>query len=257
MRSFLLSWVLLAVLPLGAQEVGYWQLDVHANSGTLGGHYVGTEGGQAYAVDLQNDLGLASAGLKVGLGYGLEYQGHGFALELSTDALNFTGSKKITENVTVNGQTYSAGGVVTSSVKTTTSELVWTLREGTSHPGWFGFDACIRDVGVSLTAQGSVSGVTQSASYSGSLPLPMVGLSAGFQLDDGTVVARAYFHTMYFFGASYNVYGADLRYFPVLWGGFRAYTTVAQLKVPNGSIWSNLDIALNQNTYGVGGVLRF
>ena len=257
MRSLFAFLLLLAALPLGAQEVGYWQLDVHATSGSLGGHYTGTQDGQPYAVDLQNDLGLASAGLKVGLGYGLEYQGPGYALELSTDALNFTGSNKITENVTVNGQTYSAGGVVTSSVKTTTSELVWTIREQTSHPAWFGLDLCVRDVAVSLNVQGTVAGQTQSASYSGSLPVPLVGIAAGFQLNDGTVVARGFFHTMYFFGATYNVYGADLRYFPVLWGGFRAYTTVAQLKVPSGSIWSNLDIALNQNTYGVGGVLRF
>jgi len=257
MRSLLVSLALLAALPLGAQEVGYWQLDVHANTGNLAGHYVGTQNGQPYAVDLQRDLNLADAGFKVGLGYGLEYQGHGFALQLSTDAVNFTGSSKINESVTVNGQTFSAGGVVTSTVKTTTSELAVTIREQTSHPAWLGLDFCVRDVGVSLNATGTVAGVSQTASYSGSVPLPLVGVSAGFQLDDGTVVARGYFHTMYFFGASYNVYGADLRYFPVLWGGFRAYATVAQLKVPTGSIWSNLDIALNQNTYGAGAVLRF
>ena len=70
-------------------------------------------------------------------------------------------------------------------------------------------------------------------------------------------MARGFFHTFYLFGASYNVYGADLRYFPVLWGGIRVFTTVSTLKMPNSSVWNNLDLALNQDTYGVGGVLRF
>ena len=248
---------LLAALPMAAQEVGYWSVDLHANTGSLAGHFIGSQGGQPFFLDLKDDLALADTGFKVGYGYGLEYQGPRHALALTSDAMSFKGSNKLTRDIIVNGQTYTAGGVVNSTVKTTIMDLTWTIRQATSHEAWVGIDLGVRSVGADVSAQGLVAGVSQSASYSGTLALPQIGLSAGLQVDDGTFVARGFFHTFYLFGASYNVYGADLRYFPVLWGGIRVFTTVSTLKMPNSSVWNNLDLALNQDTYGVGGVLRF
>ena len=259
MRFFPILVLLAALLPLpvAAQEVGYWSMDLHANTGSLAGHFVGSQGGQLFFLDLKNDLGLTDTGFKVGYGYGLEYQGPRYALALTSDTLSFKGSHKLTEDIIVNGQTYTAGGVVTSTVKTTVMDLTWTVRQATSHAAWVGIDMGVRSVGADVSAQGVVGGTSQSAAYSGTMALPQIGLSAGFQMDDGTLVARGFFHTFYLFGASYNVYGADLRYFPVIWGGIRVFTTVSTLKVPSSSVWNNLDLALNQDTYGVGGVLRF
>ena len=122
------------------------------------------------------------------------------------------------------------------------------------NPAMPGFDLTLHQIAVNMAAQGG----GLSASYGNSLTLPMVGASAGFQLADGTVVGRAYFHALYFFGgANYTSYGADLRYFPVVWGGFRVFANMANLKLPSGSIWSGCDIALGQANYGLGGVVRF
>ena len=255
---FLPILALLAALPLGAQEVGYWSLELHANTGTLAGHFTGSQGGQPFFMDLKDDLGVVDNGFKVGYGYGLEYQGPRHALMFTSDTMNFTGSNKLTRDIIVNGTTYPTGGVVTSTVKTTIMDFTWTIRQATSHPAWVGIDLGARSVGAGVNAQGPVAGgASQGASYYGTMGLPQIGLSAGFQLDDGTLVARAYAHAFYLFGASYNVYGADIRYFPAVWGGVRVFANVASLKVPSSSVWSNLDLALDQSTYGLGGVLRF
>ena len=274
MRSFLVPLGLLAALPLCAQGGGQWSVDVHATAGTLTGHYLGTLNGNAFNVDLNNDLALASTGHKAGVG--LEYQGPRFGLELSMDDQAYTGNGIVPETVTVNGQTFGMGAQVVSAVKTTTLVLNWTIRALTFEEGWFGVDLGVRDLVMDLSTQGTVTnasvnasgnpvtvngsavpGTTASASYKGSLPLPMAGLSGGFYLFGGSLLGRAYYHLLEYSGASYTCVGADLRYFPVDWVGVRAFANAAKLKIPTGSLKNQVDIGLDQTASGVGVVFRF
>ena len=274
MRSFLVALGLLAALPVCAEGGGQWSVDVHSTTGTLGGHYRGTLNGEAFSMDLKNDLALASTGNKAGVG--LEYQGPRFGLELSMDAQSYTGNNAVPEPVTVNGQSYGTGAQVASTVKTTTLVLNWTIRALTFEEGWFGVDLGVRDLVMNVSTVGSVTnasltangtpitvngsgfpGTSASASYKGSLPLPMIGLSGGVYLFGGSVLGRAYYHLLEYSGASYTSVGADLRYFPVDWAGVRVFANAAKLKIPTGSLKNEVDIGLDQTASGVGVVFRF
>ena len=266
MRPVLVTLGLLAAMPLCAQEqLGRWNLDVHTCTGTLKGHYIGTQSGEPFSVDLQTDLGLSSSGSKIG--YGIEYQGHRFGLELSRDAQNFKGSQYITRQVTINGQAFGEGGLVTSAVNTSTTTFNWTIRCLSLEHIWLGIDLGTRVVTMDMSANGvgtsslvdgyAIPGTTVSSAYSGTIPLPLVGLSAGFSLE-GYLVGRAYYHTLQYSGASYNVTGFDLRFFPTPWLGIKGYTNMAKLRIPAGAISKdNADIALDQTGSGFGVVLRF
>jgi len=265
MRVSRLPFLLAAVLPLAAQApaAGNWFLDVHSVTGALTGHYHGTQGGQPFQVDLQNDLDLASTGNK--LGVGMEYQGPRFGLELSMDTQTYRGSNPSNGNVVIDGETFGSGGGVTSRVKAITSVLNWTIRYLTFPESWLGIDLGVRDVAMTIEATGPLASgaggfvpdLDGSVTWKGSVPLPMVGLSGGLDLLDNTLVMRAYVHTLEYSGASYNVAGADLRYFPTLHAGLRVFTNVSRLKIPSGSIKRDIDLALGQNASGLGVVVRF
>jgi hypothetical protein len=263
MRSLLAALGLLASLPLAAQEAGRWNLDIHNTSGTLSGHYDGITSGQPFQVDLGDDLALNRSGNA--LGFGAEYQGPRFGLELSVDPETFKGVNAPVRNITIDGQTFAAQTQVSSRVKATTTVLNWTIRCLTFDQGWLGVDLGVRAVSMNINASGTVqasaNGVPYSTaggvSYTGTIPLPMVGVAGGFDLLDRALVARAYYHTLDVSGASYNVAGADLRWFPVDWVGIRVFTSSAKLKIPDNSIKKNIDIALNQAINGIGVVFQF
>jgi len=268
MRGLRVALLLSAVLPLGAQDAGNWFLDVHSVTGTLTGHYVGTQGGEPWNVDLQNDLGLGSTGNKLGLG--VEYQGPRFGLELSADEQTFIGANAISRDILIDGEAFGAGGTVNSRVKAITSVLNWTIRVFTSPEWWVGIDLGVRDVAVNIRAQGPVAaggggsaltgivpGLNGSVAWSGTVPLPVLGLSGGLDLWENSLVLRGYFHTLENAGAHYNVAGADLRYFPTLHVGARIFANSSKLSIPVGSIKSDIDLALGQTAAGLGVVARY
>jgi len=258
MRSFIVPLCLLVAAPLCAEgEPGHWFLDVHSVSGTLDGHYIGLQSGNDFSVDLKNDLGIGSKGTKPG--FGLEYQGHRFGLELSSNQTEFTGSQAINRQVTINGQSFSAGALVNSDVKFQTTTFNWTIRALTWDNAWVGIDLGVRAINVTLDATGynALSGVSAWANYKGGLPLPQVGLSTGVKFMEGRVLARAYYHTLNYKSASFVVTGADVRVFPLSWLGVMAYVNQAKLNVPQSAINDSANVVLNQNTTGGGVVLRF
>jgi len=259
MRSFIVPLCLLAALPLCAQEKesGHWFLDVHSVSGTLDGHYIGLQSGNNFSVDLKGDLGIAANGTKPG--FGLEYQGHRFGLELTSNETDFKGSQVVNRQVTINGQSFSAGALVDSTVKFQTTTFNWTIRALTWEHAWLGVDLGVRAINVNLAATGvnALSGVSAYANYKGGLPLPQVGLSTGVKFLHGRVLARAYYHTLNYKSASFVVTGADLRVFPVSWVGLMAYVNQAKLNVPQSAINDSANVVLNQNTTGGGVVFRF
>jgi hypothetical protein len=258
MRSLLISLGLLAALPLCADDaVGRWNLDVHTYKGTLDGHYLGVDSGEPFQVDLKNDLGLVRDKSKTG--FGLEYQGHRFGLEVSMDGQDYVGSNTINRAVTINGQTFNVGAKITSTVKSTTTVVNWTIRALSFDYVWLGVDLGARGVSLDLKAAGyePFTSYSATAAYKIDYPVPQIGVSAGFNAFGGRVVGRGYYHFPKYSGASYIVTGADLRIFPISWLGIRAFTTTAKLNVPRGSINKDIDITLDQSGSGFGVVLRF
>ena len=258
MRFPLASLLLLIALPALAQGVErHWYLDVHRFTPSLSGHYQGTSDGNPFLVDFKDDLALAKDKTKIG--YGLEYQGTRFGLELSRDEQDYAGSNRINRNVTINGQTFNANTVVTSSFKATNNTLNWTIRYLTWPQFWLGLDLGARATETEIHAA-SNSGLLQAtvtADYKPTLPLPQVGPSLGFTALRGRVVGRAMVHLLAYKGSTYTHSGADLRFFPLSWLGIRAFVDDEHFRVPKGSIKSDLDITLNRSGAGLGVVARF
>jgi hypothetical protein len=250
--------MLLAALPAFSQGMEkHWYLDVHRFTPSLSGHYYDTSSGNPISLDLKDDLGLDRDSAKAG--FGLEYQGPRFGLELARDAQDYSGQKQLTRNITINGQTFTANTVVTSALKTTTYSLNWTIRYLAWPAFWLGLDLGGEAIETKIDASGVVP-VTQlaaSADYKTTLPAPQIGPSLGFVAADGKLVGRAMVHYLAYKGATYTHAGADLRFFPISWLGVRVFADSERFKVPKDSLKSDLDVGLDRSGAGVGIVARF
>ena len=258
MRCSMAGLALLIALPAFSQGTErHWYLDVHHFSPSMTGHFQGTSNNQPISVDLKDDLGLGKDKTKVG--FGAEYQGPRFGLEFSRDEQDYAGNNKVNRSITINGQTFTANTVVTSRVKATNSTLNWTIRAFKWPNFWLGLDLGARATRVELDASGvqPFTGVTATANYKVTLPIPQVGPSLGFTAFDGRLVGKGMFHLLGYKGCSYTHTGADLRYFPISWLGVRAYFDNEHFRVPKGSIKDDLDVLLDRNGTGFGLVARF
>ena len=258
MRHLFVTLCLSAALPLCAYDgSGSWFLDVHSTTGTLTGHYVGLQNSQPFDVDLQSDLGITADKAKIGGGF--EYQGHRFGLELASNEVDFAGSRVVDKAVTINGQTFNVGALVNSTVKAKTTTFNWTIRALSFDHFWIGFDLGVRGMTMDLAASGvnGFTGVTATAAYTLNAPVPQIGLATGIRLWNNRIIGRAFYHTLAYHGASFNVAGADLRFFPISWLGIMAFTNTAKLNVPQDSISNSANIVLNQGASGLGLVARF
>jgi hypothetical protein len=250
--------VLLSALPACAQGAeSHWYLDVHRFTPTLTGHYNDTSGGNPVAVDFQNDLALAKDQAKVG--YGLEYQGPRFGLAFSSDEEDYAGRHTIAEKIVINNQTFNANTLVTSSLKATNYNLNWTIRAFRWPQFWLGLDLGARATQLKLDATGvePFTGVTASAAYKTTLPIPQVGPSLGFTGFHNRLVARASYHLLAYKGCTYSHTSADLRIFPLSWLGIMVFADDEHARVPQGSIKSTLDATLDRSGTGLGIVARF
>jgi hypothetical protein len=249
---------LLIALPACAQGVErFWYVDVHRFAPDLGGHFQGVSDGNPIHVDFRADLALSRAPSKPGAS--VEYQGPRFGLELSGDVQSYAGSNVIPANIAIEGQTYLANTLVTSSVRATNWNGNWTIRYLTWPQFWLGADLGLRYTTLNLETSGSngFSGVAATANYRSTLPIPQLGPSLGFSAMGGQLVGRGMVHLLAFKGATYTHLGADLRYFPVSWLGLRVFADSERLRVPDGSIKSDLDLTLDRSGTGIGIVARF
>ncbi|MDR3670512.1 MAG: hypothetical protein P4L36_06700 [Holophaga sp.] len=250
--------VLLIALPACAQGVDrFWYVDVHRFAPDLSGHFRGVSDGSPISVDFRNDLALSRDQSKPGAS--LEYQGTRFGLELSGDVQTYAGSNLVPANITIEGQTYRANTLVTSSVRATNWNFNGTVRYLTWPQFWLGADLGVRYTTLELQASGAngFSGATATASYRANLPIPQVGPSLGFSAAGGRLVGRGMVHLLTYKGATYNHLGVDLRYFPISWLGIRVFGDAERFRVPDGSIKSDLDITLDRTGTGFGIVARF
>ncbi len=258
MRPALASLILMASLPAWSQGVEkHFYLDVHWFAPGIEGHFVDTSSSNPIDVDLKNDLGLTRDQTK--LGFGAEYQGTRFALELSRDEQTYKGSNRITRDIVVDGQTFTADTVVTSSLKATNNTLNWTIRCLAQEHFWVGIDlgARVTQFEINATGLNPPTGTEVTANYKTPLPAPQIGPSVGFQAADGRVLGRAYFHFLAYKGATYTHPAADLRFFPISWLGLRVFADAEHYKVPQGSIKSDLDVNLDRAGTGLGVVVKF
>lgn len=258
MRLPMAGLALLAAFPAFSQGTErHWYLDLHRFTPSLTGHFQGTSNNQPISVDLRDDLALEKD--KAKLGFGAEYQGPRFGLEFSRDEEDYAGQKQVTRAIIINGQTFNANTVVSSKVKATNSTLNWTIRAFRWPQFWLGIDLGARATEVQIDSTGvqPFSGVTATASYKTTLPIPQIGPSLGFTAFDGRLVGKGMFHLLGYKGCSYTHSGADLRYFPISWLGVRAYFDHEHVRVPKGSIKDDLDILMDRNGTGFGLVARF
>jgi hypothetical protein len=245
-------------LALRAQEADRpWSVDAHLFAPSIGGHLQGVTGGNAFNVDLNGDLGLSRD--RSDPGFALEYQGPRFGLALSWDQQHYAGSNLLGRDITVNGRTFQAGTVVTSSGLAAATTLDGTFRALTWPGAWAGLDLGVRATTLKLDTSGTAGfpGVTAQASYRTTLPMPQAGPSAGFTLLDGRLAGRAWVHLLAYRGATYNRLGFDLRYFPLPWLGVRVFADSERIRVPNGTLREGLDFTLDRTGTGVGIVARF
>ena len=250
---------LVSCVPLLAEDlVRSFQVDVHSVAPTFEGHFQGVQNGNPLVVDLQNDFGIQKSSTKVG--FGMEYQGPRFALEVSAEEQDYLGHNYIQRDVQLNGATFHAGAIVDSTVKLKDYTFNWTIRALKWPQFWIGIDLGARVWDLDMTASAYeplttayVPPVTEKVP----LPIPQIGLSTGFDAFDRRVVAKGYFHLLTYKGASYHHAGADLRYFPLRWLGVRVFTDSEKFNVPNGSIKDDLELQLNRQGTGFGVVARF
>jgi hypothetical protein len=258
MRFPLACLVLVTALPAFAQGTeSHWYLDVHRFTPSLTGYFNGTSDGQPMDVDLQGDLGLEKSSTKIG--FGAAYEGTRFGLEISRDEQDYAGLATMHRNVTINGQTFNANAVVTSSFKATNNNLNWTIRALKWPQFWIGLDLGARATQVQLDASAvePFTGVNATADYKTTLPIPQIGPSLGFTGLNGRLVGRASYHLLEYKGCSYGHTGIDLRVFPISWLGIMAFYDNEHFRVPQGSVASNLDALLDRNGMGFGVVARF
>lgn len=258
MRTPLAILALLGALPALAQgSEKHWYADLHWYRPSLEGHYDDVSGSNPVSVDLKDDLALARKGTHAG--FGVEYQGPRFGVEFSRNAQDYAGLNQINRNVVINGQTFTANSVVSSTVKLTETTLNWTIRCFARPEFWIGLDLGARALETEIRASGvnALTGVRAEATYKTTLPVPQIGPSLGFVAAGGRVVGRAGYHLLAYKGASYNQFGADLRFFPISWLGVRAFAEVERTRVPRDSIKDQMDARLDRSGLGLGIVARF
>jgi hypothetical protein len=256
MRILPPTFALLAALPALAQGMEkHWYADVHWYRPTLDGHFNDLSGSNPISVDLKDDLALERQGTHAG--FGVEYQGPRFGVELSRDQQDYGGRNQVARDIVIDGQTFSAQSVVSSTFKAATTTLNWTIRCYTLPSFWVGVDLGVRAVEAEIHVSDVDAAAQASASYRTTFPVPQVGPSLGFVAADSRLVGRATYHLLFYDGATYNYLGADLRFFPISWLGVRAFADMERFRVPRDSIKDTLDARMDRSGLGLGIVARF
>ncbi|MDR3683796.1 MAG: hypothetical protein P4L11_08705 [Geothrix sp.] len=230
-----------------------WTLGGQVYGPTLTGHFNGTISGQAIGLNLDSDLGLGKD--KTTPGFFIDYQGPRFAFQLSNGSAEYRGDRTLTQQITLNGKTFSQSDRVQSHVKLATVDGIWTIKFVKGSDAWLGLDLGAQVWKLDMDATDLTNPATASTNVS--VPIPQIGLSAGGRGLDGGLEAKAYVHYLGYKQAKYTLLGADLRYFPVRWFGLRAFYEGSSFDVPKGSVKDDLAFQLDRKGFGFGGVFRF
>ena len=234
-----------------------WSLGGQVYGPALTGHFKGVQDGQPIALDLDSDLGLAKD--KLTPGFFINYQGPRFAFQLSNGTAEYRGDRIISQTVTLNGQSFTAGTRVQSRVKLATVDGIWTIKFVRGSAAWVGLDLGVQAWTLDMDATGVVPPATTPTTSSTRVtaPIPQIGLSGGGRGFNGGLEAKAYVHYLAYKQAKYTLLGADLRFFPVKWFGLRAFYEGGSFDVPKGSVKDDLEFKLDRKGAGFGGVFRF
>jgi len=253
-----LALCLAAALPaLGQAPKRAWYFGLQRVAPTFEGHFEGIQDNESILIDLQGDLAIGKDSTKPGLA--LEYQGPRFGLEFSMDEQDYKGANTVSRLIKISGQDYNQGAYVTTDLKIKNYTFNWTIRALKFEHAWIGVDLGARVWDMDLKALGEepLSGVKAEAVEKFPIPIPQIGLSTGFEAFEGSLVAKGYYHALFYSGAKYNRIGADVRYFPLRWLGVRAFVDKETFDVPKGSIKDDLEIKLDRNGVGFGVMVRF
>ncbi len=239
---------------MSAPPAGQWHFGVIRQAPDFKGSYEKTG---ASSWDTGRDLGLGKD--TTGTGVLLDYEGSRFLLHMGTYSQDYAGDNKLTQNVTINNQTFSATARLQSQIKLRDYELDWTIKLWRWDAAYLGLDLGINDWQLDVSALGTTTSgplVTQSATDSVSVPIPQIGLSAGGHFGS-SVDVRGYYNLLSKGGANYHRAGVDLRYFPLSWLGLRANLENESFDVPRGSIGTDTTLHITKNGAGFGIIARF
>jgi len=256
-------------LPLAAAKpAGKFTLGVYAGTPTLSGHFK-ENGGAANDFktnfDLEKDLGLETDGMATGL-Y-VSYLGSRFGLSVDYLPTSYAGDKSFKGSVWVDGNELKGTGNLTSSLDTKIMDVNMTIKVIRISTFWLGVD-----LGAQIwNVEGKVSGLLKSDDYPDlppepqgpysvapiTIPVPQVGLSAGFTALGNRLEARGRFSAIAYNGVSYQRVGADARFYVLPWLGVRAFFDGQSLDVPNGSVIEDMEAGLGRSIVGFGVALRF
>ena len=247
----------------GASKPGFegWSIGLVRQMPKLTGSYFKTDGVTTNAFDLGKDLHLTRASLNLGLN--LEHNGPRFLFRAGLSTQDFKGNSVLDRDVYIDTTTHHQGGVLQSEVRLLNLEVGSTYKFWRPGNGYMGVDVGVNYWDGKATAAGSgtlqsdpTQSVFSNTSASIHFPVPQLGLSAGFDLQD-RFSGRTYFHYMSLKGTQYKRFGLDLRYFPFKQLGLQLNYDREEFSNSPGSSLDSTILHIDKSGSGLGFILRF
>ena len=248
---------LLLAIPLTAQApVGDWVFGVYVGTPTMKGK-LKDRINPLIDFDLKNNF--SPKGSNTGLGVQIDYSGTRFGFSLDYAVNDYEGQSRINGLVAISGLGYMMDVDVDGSIKNSAFDFVGTYKVWQGSRAWLGANLGIQAWYLDITAEGrSVyhpEAVKTNKSYV--VPIPQIGISAGYEALQSSLILSGKAHFMVYKGASYTRFSSEVRYYPLPWLGIRAFAELQNLDSPEGSINSDLELKLDRNTFGIGVVARW
>lgn len=247
------------VLPKVRQS--HWEFGLGFRSSTLTGTFASQGAAYATAFDTDQDLRLARRGGLPSLR--VDYVGPRFLLHLAAGGANFQGQSVLGRDLALDSAVFPAGEGVRSELKLLGLELDWTVKVWRPARGHVGLDLGI-DL-WNLRSQVDGNGYQQAdpsqtlmivrTETKGSLPLPRLGISAGWNPVDALTL-RVHARASAASGARYQDFGADLRYFPAKRFGIFLNAAFRTLDAPQGKFAGLTTFRVRRNDASVGIIYR-
>ncbi|HKI61859.1 MAG TPA: hypothetical protein VKA31_06150 [Mariprofundaceae bacterium] len=238
MKQYILTAV--AAIALGFSAIAQADETVSVKLGymvlTPSGQFGATAAGPIAAtnkIDMKNDLGFKKSQQPTGE---VAFQLGDSRLSVGFVPLKFEGTGALNRNVTYNGQTYTAGTTVTSSLKADIFDVGYTYylinMDDLPSRAQLGIEAAVKIV----NAKTSLSGGGITSSKNATVPIPTIGLRGRIALADFIgVVGRVGY--LGYSGNSFLDADAQIEFSPVPTLGIYAGYRQIKLKVDSSNVF--------------------